>query len=136
MRRPLLATLPPAFALAALVAANPTHASGAAGRAFAPYYGCPSGYDFQVQGTAARCYRESRVETVALLPCPNVTVPVVNTTVGLFARVYFSRTKDTGAAQGVAGVSAQDRGCPPGYTEREVAGGDRCEKTLPADVKA
>jgi hypothetical protein len=136
MRRPLLATLAPVFALAALVAANPTHAAGAAGRSFATYYGCPSGYEFQAQGSAARCYRPSRVETTALVPCPNVTVPVVNTSVGLFAQVDFNGNKDMCAAQGVAGVSAQDRVCPPGYTEREVSGADRCERTVPADIKA
>ena len=136
MRRPLLATLAPFVALAALVAANPTRASGEVGGWFATYYSCPSGYEFQVQGSAARCYRAASVATTALVPCPNVTVPVVNTSVGLFAQTDFSGNKDMCAAQGVAGVSAQDRVCPPGYTEREVPGNDRCERTIPADIKA
>ena len=137
MRRPLLATLAPFLALAALVAANPTHASGAAGRSFATYYGCPSGYEFQVQGSAARCYRAASVVTTALNPCANVTIPVVNKSVGTFAQTdYGQGVKDMCVGEGVAGATALDRTCPIGYTEREVAGNDRCERTVPADIKA
>ena len=106
----------------------------------ATYYSCQSGYNFQVNNNAARCYKPSTTVTANPLACGNVTIPGINQSVGHFLRRDYQGNADkcvgTFKVGPVTNTNALDLGCPSGYTLQVKSGADTCRKTIAASTKA
>ncbi len=126
-----------AGALSMLVQTLSLGAIGAIGLAAAPaqaasYWGCDSGFAFQTVASGARCFKASRIESAAPLPC--VQVPTPAGPIGAALRVDFNGNTDVCATQVGITITASVT-CGLGYTMDRRAGADRCLKTIPAEER-
>jgi hypothetical protein len=96
------------------------------------YYKCASGYDFQVNGNAARCRKPPLVEQRPLGGCP----------IGLYPTPDRIGNKDICAATNpISGEIDVEQGCRPtdvvqGFVKKIVAGKDYCVRTRPEEITA
>ena len=90
------------------------------------YYGCPGGFEFQVSGTAARCFKPGELQQGAHRPC--LPGQILN-------EDYRGNADMCVIGFGTAAVVAPP-GCPPGYTLRSRSGGDLCERRLDPVIQA
>jgi hypothetical protein len=96
------------------------------------YFRCPSGYAFEVSGSAAHCKKPSWTETKSLAGC----------IVGLYPSVDRVGTKDMCAGTNpLTGEVSMEQQCNAadvtnGFSKRIVAGKDFCAKTHPAEYIA
>ena len=90
------------------------------------YYGCPGGFDFQVDGNAARCFKPGELQQGAHRPC--LPGQALN-------RDYRGNADMCVVGFGTAAVVAPP-GCPPGYTLRARSGADMCERRTEPVIQA
>lgn len=110
---------------------GPTPASAEAVVQERQFFRCDSGFTFETRNNAARCIKPASVETRPLENCPHIGG------VGLFPAVDRSGLRDMCAGTNpVTGEVSVERACPGGYNKRIVRGPDRCERPLPAQVRA
>ena len=90
------------------------------------YYGCPGGFEFQVNGNAARCFKPGELQQGAHRPCrPGQALN----------RDYRGNADMCVIGFGTAAVVAPP-GCPSGYTLRARSGADMCERRTDPVVQA
>ncbi len=106
----------------------------------ATYYKCKSGYNFETKSGAARCYKAASASYKSPLACGNVTIPVINKSVGHFLKKDHQGKADKCVGTFKVGfnqqTSALDLACPAGYSLEIRSGADRCKKSIPASVRA
>ena len=106
----------------------------------ATYYKCESGYKFQVNGKAARCYKAASKDYTAPLKCKNVTIPAVNRSIGHFLKRDHAGNRDkcvgTFKIGPVTNTNVLDLSCRHGYQLEVRKGKDRCFKTIKAKAVA
>lgn len=93
------------------------------------YFGCPTGYSFQVSGSHARCYLAG-TETTANIVCPVGWVKVLD---------QFANNRDGCQTIGLPGAKTNTVGnytCPSGYSPKAQPGPDVCAKETPASIIA
>jgi len=90
------------------------------------YWACGTGYQFQTDYGAVRCYRAGYNQVGSLQPC----------LIGFHATADFNGNRDWCAADNpvIGGVGAE-RACVLGFTKQVVTGTDRCLKAIPASSK-
>ena len=124
------------FSLAAVLLLGAFSAPGFS----ATYYACDSGYTFQVQNNAARCFKAASWSYKSPLACGNVTVPVINRSIGHFLKKDHQGNADkcvgTFKVGPVTNSNVLDLACPAGYGLEVRAGADRCRKRIEAVAKA
>ena len=96
-----------------------------------PYWRCPSGFVFEVSGSAVHCKKTAWTETKPFMPCVLATPTLKLDLIG-----------NTDMCAGSVGVTVSaEPSCYPtdiaaGYTKRIVSGKDFCGKNHPAEVIA
>jgi len=94
------------------------------------FFGCETGFAFEVSGESARCRRAASVIVAPLSECPQVGG------VALAERIDLVGTKDMCASTAAGTDVSVERNCPPNYTKRVLTGLDRCEMPAPEMIRA
>jgi hypothetical protein len=141
MRPHTLSLLAATVVLTALASAGVASARTAEAPLADTYYGCSSGYSFQVSSGAARCYKPASERIQALVACTSYTVPGTTMQVGLFPKADHSGSTDYCAGQSalpgvVNNTFAFVRGCAEGWSKRVQPGTDICFKRVPESIIA
>jgi hypothetical protein len=113
-----------------LVALVSTAAVRGDGRATETYFGCETGYAFEVNNQAARCRRAASVLAVAPVECPATGATALS------ERVDYNGRNDACVGASAGTTVTVERSCPTDYTRRVLAGPDRCERAAPESIKA
>jgi hypothetical protein len=127
----VLSFLAAATILVAGMAKGPAVASAASSMMSEAFWKCPSGYTFEVSGSAVHCKKPAWTETKAFMPCVLATPTLKVDLLG-----------NTDMCAGSVGVTVTaEPVCYPtdianGFTKRLVSGKDFCGKTHPAEVIA
>ena len=118
--------------LVALRGLSATEAPARATAASEPFWKCPAGFAFDVNGSAAHCKKPAYIERKLLAGC----------TIGLYPAADKLGEKDMCAGTNpVSGEIAVERGCKAtdvalGFTKRIVAGTDYCGKAIAPEIVA
>ncbi|UCE32086.1 MAG: hypothetical protein JSW68_03920 [Burkholderiales bacterium] len=104
----------------------------------APYWGCGSGYTFQTQSNAARCYKPAQTRYRSLEPCPQLTVLGITVGYGLVRDVTGNTDLCVTQLRPLpAGTNATlPTACRSGWSKQVRSGGDRCRRVYPEDIRA
>lgn len=94
------------------------------------FFGCETGFTFEVSGESARCRRAASVVVAPLAECPQAGG------VALAERIDLVGTKDMCASTTPGTDVSVERNCPPNYTKRVLSGLDRCEMPAPEMIRA
>ncbi len=113
--------LPLAFLVAVAPVAGPTTAL-----AGDDFWGCNSGYSFEVRGSAARCFKPARTQTSAVESC----LP------GQTYRQDFQGASDMCVTGVGVGSASFPPACKAGTRLETRRGTDQCVKKIPAAVQA
>jgi hypothetical protein len=113
-----------------VVIGTATHATPASAET---YWGCYSGYQFEVDDGAARCYKAGTTEFGSPLGCPRIDTPYGP--FGSSLRQDANGVNDV-CATVVAGITfTAEVICGPGWTMDRRSGADRCKKGQPSDSR-
>ena len=125
-----------ASALLALIFVSSGETSSGATQNTNTFYRCESGWTFEANSNAARCKRGGGVVTLALMPCPQYTLPT-GQKVGTARRQDYEQRKDmcVTTIPGAA-IVAIENGCPLGSDKVIRTGLDHCARPNPLEIKA
>jgi hypothetical protein len=141
MRLHTLALLAGTIAVASVGSSAAASSLAARSPSAETFYGCSSGYTFEVNSNAARCHKPASERIQPLANCQNYTVPVTGVQVGLFPKADHSGNTDYCAGQSVAvGLATNTlafvRTCAEGLTKRVQPGTDVCFRRIPESTIA
>lgn len=124
---PVKTTLTLGAALLLLAAARPSEPPTPSAE---KYFGCPTGYSFQVSGSAARCYLAGSQATANIV-CPVGWVKTLD---------QFANNRDgcqsTAGPPGAKVNTVGNYTCPTGFSSQPAPGPDVCVKQNPASIVA
>lgn len=110
--------------LGTLLLAGAARSSPVDAEAAQKYFGCPTGYTFQVSGSNARCYLAGTQVTANIICGFNM----------VYAIDQFSNNRD-GCQNKVSNILGNYT-CPTGYSANARPGPDNCVKSNPASIIA